>query len=593
MLWLKRLLNVAFAASLLALAFAILSPSLTPSSIAPTPTLNSAFSVMVDVSGREQRTVIPRRNDNGVAFSVMATRDPNDPITPMPTMDMSRPWGSYFIPGNQEPLPVVPTILPTNTPVIARDVRPERLAVAESGVTRRYRLRTVTGGVPFSAFVGEGEGLEGQVNPVLLADMGDWVEVTIVNADGLPHDFRIDELGVASGLFDDRGEELVVRFLIDRPGDFYYYSSFLTNRRSGMEGIVRVVGDLVIGNPAELRDSRLLAQQPAFGGAPIAQQAPVLPADPDAIDIVRRPDDLPPPLQRRAPQTVNITLETVEVVGKLADGTTFEYFTFDSTVPGPMIRVRLGDTVVMTLRNASDSLFPHSIALGATVGGGGGAFVTQILPGEEASFSFKATAPGLFVYHCATPSIAHHIANGMYGLILVEPEGGLPPVDREYYVMQGEIYTAQEYGTQGHLDFSLQALRREQPEYFVFNGSANALTREGLALTANVGETVRIFYGVGGPNYASALHLAGEIFDRVYDLGAITSAPLVNVSTINVPPGGAALLEFVPDVPGRINLVDHAYSRYEKGLIGFILVDGQDDPSIFQGDGNVSESSNH
>jgi len=262
-------------------------------------------------------------------------------------------------------------------------------------------------------------------------------------------------------------------------------------------------------------------------------------------------------------------------------------------VPGPMIRVRVGDTVVMTLRNASDSLFPHSIALGSTVGGGGGAFVTQILPGEEATFSFKATAPGLFVYHCATPSIAHHIANGMYGLILVEPEGGLPPVDREYYVMQGEIYTAQEYGTQGHLDFSPQALRHAQPEYFVFNGSANALTREGLALSASVGETVRIFFGVGGPNYPSALHLGGELFDRVYELGALTSAPLVNVSTINVPPGGAAMLEFRPDVPGRINLVDHAYSRYEKGLIGFILVDGQDDPSIFEGDIGASESSNH
>ena len=593
MLWLKRLINLALLTSLLALAFAILSPALTSVIPTPTPSLDSAFSVMVDVSGREQRTTIPRRSDNGVAFSVMATRDPSNPVTPMPTMDMSRPWGSYFVPGNQEPLPVVPTIPPTNTPVIARDVRPERLAVAETGVTRTYRLRTVTGGVPFSAFVGASEGLEGQVNPVLLADMGDWVEVTIVNADGLPHDFRIDELGVASGLFDERGQEVVVRFLIDRPGDFYYYSGFLTNRRSGMEGIVRVVGDLVIGNSAELRDSRLLAQQPAFSGAPLAQPAPVLPADPDAIDIVRRPNDLPPPLQRRAPQTVNIALETVEVVGKLGDGTTFEYFTFNSTVPGPMIRVRVGDTVVVTLKNATDSLFPHSIALGATVGGGGGAFVTQILPGEETSFSFKATAPGLFVYHCATPSIAHHIANGMYGLILVEPEGGLPPADREYYVMQGEIYTAQEYGTQGHLDFSLQALRREQPEYFVFNGSANALTRDGLALRASVGETVRIFYGVGGPNYASALHLAGELFDRVYQLGALTSAPLVNVSTINVPPGGAAMLEFTPNVPGRINLVDHAYSRYEKGLLGFILVDGPDDPSLFQGDGSVSESSNH
>lgn len=516
-------------------------------------------------------------------------------FNPTPNMgDMVHPWGNYFIPGGT-PLPAVPTALPTNTPVIVREVRPDAPAVAETGVTVEYTLKMVTGGIPFSAYVGVGGAIDGVVNPELTANMGDVVHITLINADGLPHDFRIDELGISSGILQNIGEQVELSFLIDRPGNFAYYSAYLTNRRSGMEGIIRIAGDLVIGNPDELRDSRLTVQSaPPVVGVPAADSAPpALPYDPSAISIVRNPADVPAPVNRSAPTEVVINLETVEVVGKLADGTSFDYFTFNGTVPGPMIRVRVGDTVTINLLNASTSLFPHSIALNAVSGGGGGGFVSQVVPGAQTSFSFKALAAGLYVYNCATPSIAHHIANGMYGLILVEPEGGLAPVDREYYVMQGEIYTAQDYGTQGHLDFSFAHLREERPKYFVFNGSANALANEDFALRASVGETIRIFYGVGGPNYASAFHLVGDMFDRAYPLGTVTSAPLVNVATVDVPPGSAAVLEFSPDVPGRINLIDHAYSRYEKGLLGYVLVEGEEDPSIFQSQSGVSESSNH
>jgi nitrite reductase (NO-forming) len=180
----------------------------------------------------------------------------------------------------------------------------------------------------------------------------------------------------------------------------------------------------------------------------------------------------------------------------------------------------------------------------------------------------------------------------MYGLILVEPVGGLPPVDREFYVMQGEIYTAQPMGTKGHLDFDYQAMLDERPQYFVFNGSANALATDEYALRANVGETVRIFFGVGGPNFISSFHVIGEIFDRVYNLASLTSDPLLDVQTTLVPPGGAVMVEFRLDVPGRYILVDHALSRLERGLAGYLYAEGADAPDIFSSE-SLPEASGH
>ena len=179
---------------------------------------------------------------------------------------------------------------------------------------------------------------------------------------------------------------------------------------------------------------------------------------------------MPPPIGNRAPQTVRVDLITVELEGRLAEGTTFGYWTFNGKVPGPFLRVRVGDTVEVHLKNAADSSMIHSVDFHAATGPGGGAAATQVDPGHEKSFKFKALVPGLYVYHCATPMVAHHIANGMYGLILVEPEGGLPPVDHEFYVMQGEIYTEAAFGQRGSQEFSVEKLLNERPEYFVFNG---------------------------------------------------------------------------------------------------------------------------
>ena len=274
----------------------------------------------------------------------------------------------------------------------------------------------------------------------------------------------------------------------------------------------------------------------------------------------------------------------MELVGQLDDGTSFTYWTFGRKVPGPMLRVKAGDTVEFTLANARNSKMIHSIDFHATTGPGGGAAFLQVPPGVEKTISFKAMNPGLYVYHCATPSVPEHISAGMYGMILVEPEGGLPKVDREFYVMQGDIYTKHKTGTKGHQPFDYEKLMAELPDYFVFNGAVGALTKE-HKMEVKVGETVRIYFGVGGPNKISSFHVIGEIFDRVYT-EASTSAPRENVQTTSVPPGGAAIVEFKVDYPGKYVLVDHALSRAGKGLLGILEVTGKADAAVYRDHGD-------
>ncbi len=296
--------------------------------------------------------------------------------------------------------------------------------------------------------------------------------------------------------------------------------------------------------------------------------------------IVRSPVDLPGAIGERDSETVRVELETIERIGNLADGTTYRYWTFNGQVPGPFVRVRVGDTVEVSMKNHEDSWMQHNVDFHAVTGPGGGGIATVADPGVTKGFTFKALNPGLYVYHCAVPMAAQHIANGMYGLILVEPEGGLPEVDHEFYVMQGEIYTEEAFGAKGELTESYDKLLNEMPEYYVFNGAANALA-DGNALKAKVGETVRIYFGVGGPNKTSSFHVIGEIFDHAYNLASLTTEPLTNVQTITVPPGGAAAVDFKVEVPGTYMLVDHALSRAARGLIGQLVVEGEEQPDIF------------
>ncbi|MBM3946792.1 MAG: nitrite reductase, copper-containing [SAR202 cluster bacterium] len=291
------------------------------------------------------------------------------------------------------------------------------------------------------------------------------------------------------------------------------------------------------------------------------------------------PPFAPPRTERSSPTTVRVSLTTTEKTLRLAEGVEYQFWTFNGTVPGPMLRIRQGDTVDLSLTNSPDSRAAHNIDLHAVNGPGGGAAVTTVIPGQTKSFSWRALNPGLYVYHCAVAPVAQHITNGMYGLVLVEPPGGLPPVDKEFYVMQGELYVQGKRGEKGLQSFSFDKLLTEQPDYVVFNGAVGALTGEN-ALKARVGERVRIFFGVGGPNLVSSFHVIGEIFDVVYQEAA--SRAVTNVQTTLVPAGGATIVEFTLDVPGNYLLVDHSLSRLEKGALGILQVEGPEQPDIFR-----------
>jgi nitrite reductase (NO-forming) len=297
--------------------------------------------------------------------------------------------------------------------------------------------------------------------------------------------------------------------------------------------------------------------------------------------ILTSPPHVPPPTGRSAPAKVIVELEVIEKELPIAEGTTYTFWTFGGTVPGSFIRVRQGDTVEFHLNNHPDSKMPHNIDLHGVTGPGGGAASSFTAPGHSSQFTFKALNQGLYVYHCATAPVGMHVANGMYGLILVEPPEGLPPVDKEFYVMQGDFYTVGKFREKGFQAFDMQKAIEENATYVLFNGSETALTGDN-ALKANVGESVRLYVGNGGPNLVSSFHVIGEIFDKVWYEGGTRFQE--NVQTTLVPAGGAMIADFHLEVPGSYVLVDHSIFRaFNKGALGILKVDGPENLAIYSG----------
>ncbi|MCW9707302.1 copper-containing nitrite reductase [Fodinibius salsisoli] len=293
------------------------------------------------------------------------------------------------------------------------------------------------------------------------------------------------------------------------------------------------------------------------------------------------PPEVPPPIEREDATKLIVDLEVVEKEMRLADGVEYTMWTFGGSVPGKFIRVREGDMVEFHLKNHPDNKLPHNIDLHAVNGPGGGAESTFTAPGRETVFSFRALNPGLYVYHCATAPVGMHIANGMYGLILVEPWEGLPEVDKEYYVMQSEFYTEGGYGERGLQPFDMDKAIEEDADYVVFNGAVGSMMNKN-AITAQKGDNVRLFVGNGGPNLTSSFHVIGEIFDKVHYEGG--SRVQENVQTTSVPAGGAAMVEFITEVPGNYILVDHAIFRaFNKGALATLAVSGEEDENIYTG----------
>jgi copper-containing nitrite reductase len=331
-----------------------------------------------------------------------------------------------------------------------------------------------------------------------------------------------------------------------------------------------LAGLMVVGN----RASR--------GVAGAAEKPEVSAASSEAVEpaVLTFAPEVPPPITRRTPARVVAHLESVQKTLEIAPGQQYTLWTFNGRAPGPFIRARVGDTLEMRHHINDATGLPHNIDLHCVTGPGGGAPVTTGVMGNVLCASFKLMHAGLFIYHCAAPPVMDHVANGMYGLILVEPADGLPKVDREFYVMQSEFYTGEPADDSDLLPYSHENGAAENPQFIVFNGHATSLGAKS-PLTARTGETVRIYFGNAGPNKISSFHVIGEVFDRVFREGDVLSAPGRSIQTTLVPAGGAAVVDFKVEVPGDYTLVDHAIFRIEKGAVGFLRVSGDDRPDVY------------
>ena len=397
--------------------------------------------------------------------------------------------------------------------------------------------------------------------------VGQPVTLTLDNHGMIQHNIQIE--GQDARVSADPHQSASTTVTFDTPGELTFFCSIPGHKDAGMKGTI-VVGDVqsapLQGQSPTTRDDGTRRGDVAAQPAPAGLDRLPLPA-------------VAPPVSRTEPATVKVDLETREVTALLADGIAYRYWTFNGTVPGPMVRVRQGDTVELHLANAPGTQATHSINLHAVSGPGGGAWVTQTAPGSDDGFTFKATRPGIYVYHCMTAPVGEHVANGMYGMIVVEPPEGLPAVDHEWYMMEGDFFLKGDRDLKGLREFSFDKLMAEQPDYVVFNGSVGSLTGE-RALRAKVGETVRIFFGVGGPASDSAFHVVGGIFDKLHPEGALEA--LTNVQTTLVPPGGSTMAELKFDAPGHYMIEDHHITRLEKGAMAEIEVDGPES-DVFQG----------
>ena len=352
-------------------------------------------------------------------------------------------------------------------------------------------------------------------------------------------------------------------------------------RRPGMSrrDLLRRSGMLVAaGVAASAVRNPLMAWAEGVTGSEAAASAAA------AVRLAADPADLPAPIRRNAPKHHDITITSDEVDGEIEPGVRFSYMTFGGRIPGPMIRVRQGDTVSLTLKHGKGFL-PHNIDLHAVYGPGGGAGATLVGPGESKTITFQARYPGAFIYHCAVAGMLdYHISAGMFGMILVEPPEGLPPVDREFYLGQHEVYTSLPAGTRGDHLFDFDKMAAEDPSYVLLNGEKYALT-DGVrgAMKARVGETVRVFFVNGGPNLTSSFHPIGNVWTRAWRDGAVLGEPARYVQTQTVAPGSCAVLEMELPVPGEVKIVDHALSRVaRKGMLGVVQVEGPARPDIFR-----------
>ncbi|MEQ1638152.1 MAG: copper-containing nitrite reductase [Methylococcales bacterium] len=397
------------------------------------------------------------------------------------------------------------------------------------------------------------------------AKVGENVRLTLDNKQGaIEHDFVIKELGIH--LSAKAGQVTSKDLVFKQPGEYAFKCALPGHKESGMTGKLTVAASALTNTPISSANNALTH----------VIKIPALPKGITHLPALTAAA----PINRTTAALLKVELEAMPVTALLTEKIAYHYWTFNGTVPGPMIRLRQGDTVELSLKNSPLSPITHSIDSHGITGPGGGAKFMQTAVGDTSILRFKAIKPGAYVYHCATPVVPHHISSGMYGLMVVEPPGGWPKVDHEFYVMQGDLYLEGNTEQSGIHEVSMQKMQAEDPDYVVFNGSVGAIAKAN-ALKAKVGETVRIFFGVGGPNITSSFHVIGEMFDKVYT-GGNPSEFTTNVQTVMVPAGGSAIVDIKLEAPGSYILVDHSLSRLQKGAAGFLEVEGPKNPDIFQ-----------
>jgi nitrite reductase (NO-forming) len=409
-------------------------------------------------------------------------------------------------------------------------------------------------------FMGVGGTIDMVKNPTLNVSVGDQVTVFVTDEVADTHNFHVDGYNVQSADVSAPGAASSVTFVAAQQGTFAYYCAIPGHRELGMQG------SLVVGN----------GQGGPTALPPIGPE--VLPVN----DIVHNATDVPPPITRTTPAAVGIWLNVTPVNAAIEPGVSYMYWTYNGKVPGPFFRVLVNDTVTVHFHNG-DPMMSHSVDFHAVSGPGGGMYASMAGPGNNTTFTFKALVPGLFLYHCGTPDASTHIANGMFGMILVQPDTPLPAVAQEFYVMQSELYTIWPLHTMGNQLYDGQKLLAETPTYYVFNGAYRGLTGK-HALDAQVNQTIRIYFGDAGPNFISSFHVIGQVFSRVWQYGDVIDPPLHGIQTVLVPAGGTVIVDIGLVYPGAYTMVDHSLtSAVDLGALGTLNVSGWANSTIFNG----------
>jgi nitrite reductase (NO-forming) len=376
--------------------------------------------------------------------------------------------------------------------------------------------------------------------------------VTLTNTGAIPHDVTFLD-GSTTGLVDP-GESGTVE--VDVPaGGLTFLCSVPGHSQAGMEGAVTIKG----GTTAGADDHG--------GPMPTGDVA----ADPNALAPVTYDAAAP---ARLAGNVHDIDLVITETEMTVAPGFVQNVWTFGGTVPGPVIRVKVGDTIRVHLKNPATNKLPHSIDFHASQVAWNDE-MTSINPGKEKLYEWTAEYAGVWMYHCGTAPALHHIANGMYGMVIVEPRNGLPKVDKEFALVQSEWYL----GPQGEItSLDKASAGAPAPDFVVFNGVANQYKDAPLAV--GTGETVRIFVLDAGPNIDSSFHIVGTIFNTVIKEGVALqkgNPGSWGSQALDLSPAQGGIVEFTTAEDGLYPIVTHAFNFVGRGALGLVKA-GDGDP---------------